>query len=65
MKIRIQHKKTAVVRKTISLPEDVFKLSAPRAAGFPDYSKYLQDLIQRDAAGELPIKPHEVKAVAA
>jgi len=67
MKQSIQHKKTEVVRKTISIPEEVFALSAGRAAQFPDYSKYVQDLIQRDAKGEL--KPESStdgqKAVAA
>lgn len=64
MKPRIHHKKTEVVRKTISLPEDVFALSAVKAAEFPDYSKYVQDLIQRDSKGELKPVP-EPKAVAA
>lgn len=68
MKSSIQHKKTEVVRKTISIPEDVFALSATKAALFPDYSKYVQDLIQRDAHGELkPELPaqEQNKAVAA
>jgi hypothetical protein len=66
MKSSIQHKKTEVVRKTISIPEEVFALSAGKAALFPDYSKYVQDLIQRDAKGELSAQPaQQQKAVAA
>ena len=65
MKSRIRHKKTPVVRKTISLPEAVFDLSAPKAAEFKDYSKYVQDLIQRDAAGKLRPVLEVGKAVAA
>lgn len=50
---RIRHKKPKRVKKTISMPAEVFEMSALRAAEFPDYSKYVQDLIVRATRGDL------------
>jgi len=49
MNHRIKHTKALRVRKTISLPEDAWRLCGPRAALFPDFSKYIASLVLADA----------------
>lgn len=53
----IRFKRAKFIKKTISMPVEVFQMSAPRAAQFSDYSKYIQDLIRRTSQGELIPEP--------